>query len=152
MKIVILLNCFTILIFFIALELTGLAERWGISVIPNSFRSEPSSIEATEIDSEIMMTGLPTTGTLTGISAKNRDQLIEYLQCRELLYGAVEEGKPKLRIVLKDWGGGKGAVGDSVVVSYATYADIPENSVKADCPKSEFPINECWFIKYTDEQ
>lgn len=86
--------------------------------------------------------------TMSGISTKNRDSLIEYLKCRELLYGTIE-GEPKLEITLTDW---TADYSDSVFVSYETYKDIPEESVRVDCPKSSsYSIGECWFIRYDDD-
>lgn len=134
---------FTVLIIF------SVAGEWG-AVLRFFGMEEPEEIQATPIEN--IETGIerPFINQLIGISTKNRDSLIKYLKCRELLYGGIE-GEPKLKITLKDWGGSKDAEGDSVVISYQTYADIPANSVKADCPASAHQITECWFIKYEDE-
>ena len=130
-------------LFFKTLGLLVILSFFLALVAVTVWEKEPEEVEL-EISSEV-----PTTATMSGVVAENRDQLIEYLQCRELLYG-LKEGQPKLEIVLKDWGGSEDAVGDSVVAIYETYADIPHHSVKVDCPKSKYPIRECWFIKYED--
>ena len=93
-------------------------------------------------ESEIM-----SVGSLIGVQAKNKTELVEYLKCYETIYGS-EEGKPKLTITLliKE-------TMDSVSVSYKTYEDIPEKSIKVDCPRSlSIKYEECWFIKYEDDE